>query len=367
MDEEKKPEQNNIDNKMKEAVSNELTSYINPDNSPSSINQQKKLSSEISKSLDDLGLKDNQPIQTPIQTQKIIRPIVRTYKSDAEETIKSGHISSINIAIAESNKMLKRSQEQQGVDPENKKIKINKTILITSSVLIIGGILAIGIPYFLVNRTNKTEVTNIKDISKPIITADVSEKINTNSLNLTRVSTTLKERVDQSFTKLGQIKNFYLTEGQDSTETTITSLNFLNLIKATVPAEIGRTLQEQYMFGMHNFDGNQRFLILKTDSYDTAYSGMLYWETDLWQDFKEIFNLQSRDIESTTTESFGIEVKKFQDIIFNNKDCRVVKNSEGEIIFLYSIVDKNTIVITTNTNTLKELINRINRAATITQ
>ena len=64
---------------------------------------------------------------------------------------------------------------------------------------------------------------------------------------------------------------------------------------------------------------------------------------------------------------YGIVVMLQPDIIFNNKDCRVVKNSLGEVIFLYSIVDKNTVVITTNVNTLKELINRINRAATITQ
>lgn len=363
MEEENKNEQNNIDSKVKEAVSDELTAYINSSEPNQTQNQQSNLSSEINTTLSTLGLAK----EKKIEPSKIIRPIVRTYKSDAEETIKSGHISSINIAIAESNKMLKRSQEQQGVDIEVKKIKINKAILITSLVLIIGGILAVGIPYFLVNRTNNTGDTEEKDISKPIITADISEKININSLNLNRVNTTLKERVDQSFTKLGQIKNIYLTEGQDSTETKINSLEFLNIIKATIPPEIGRTLQKQYMFGMHNFDGNQRFLILKTDSYDTTYSGMLSWETDLWQDFKEIFNLQARDTEATTTADFGIEVKRFQDIIFNNKDCRVVKNSLGEVIFLYSIVDKNTVVISTNVNTLKELINRINRAATITQ
>ena len=368
MEEEKGLEQNNIDNKVKEAINKELSAYMNPDNSNTEA-KQNSLSAEVTDSLKNLGLNKEKTTEAPKEISKVVRPIIRTYRSDAEETIKSGHISSINIAIAESNKMLKKSQEQQGIDPEIKKIKINKTLLITSILLIFGGALAIGIPYFIVNRENNKNVAPEENISKSIITADLTEKINIDDLNLDRVSTTLKERVDQSSTRLGQIKNIYLTEGQGESEAVITSTKFLNLIKANIPPEIERTLKPQYMFGLHNFGTNQRFLILKTGSFDVTYSGMLSWENDLWQDFKEVFALDSGEVENstTTTKDFGIEIKKFQDAIFSNKDCRVVKNTSGEIIFLYSIVDQNTVVITTNVNTLKELISRINKATTVVQ
>ena len=119
------------------------------------------------------------------------------------------------------------------------------------------------------------------------------------------------------------------------------------------------------MFGMHNYNGNQTFLILKVGSYDTSFSGMLKWETNLWQDFKELFNLKS-DM-PVSDNSYAIEVKKFQDATFDNKDCRIVKDSSGNIVFLYSIIDENTIVITTNTGTLREIISRINKARVVTQ
>ena len=90
---------------------------------------------------------------------------------------------------------------------------------------------------------------------------------------------------------------------------------------------------------------------------------MFKWEADLWQDFKELFNLKS-DI---TTENRALEVKRFQDATFNNKDSRVVKDSSGNIVFLYSIINGNTIVITTNTNTLNEIVKRINTSAIISQ
>lgn len=338
----------NSEVKIKEAINDELSNYMNP--------EKEKLTEN----------KDG-VIKNPLEKPKYTRPIIRTYRSDAEETIKSGHISSINIAIAESNRMLKGSQNTQQIDPEEKKIKINKTFVIISIILILGGALSIGIPYLLVNIKDGQEKVVEKDISKSIITPDLIEKININDLNLNRVATTLKERVDQSSTKLGQIKNIYLTDGKDTSEEIITSTKFLSLIKASIPDEIQRTIKSQYMFGMHNFDGNQRFLILKTGSYDVTFAGMLSWENDLWQDFKEIFSLKSDDnIDSSEENSIGIEIKKFQDAIFNNKDCRVVRNQAGEIIFLYSVIDKNTVIITTNVNTLREIINRINKTS-ITQ
>ena len=44
-------------------------------------------------------------------------------------------------------------------------------------------------------------------------------------------------------------------------------------------------------------------------------------------DFKELFNLAG-DI-TTSSSSLAIEIKKFQDATFNNKDCRIVKDSSG--------------------------------------
>jgi hypothetical protein len=347
MEEEKKIEQNNTDqSEVREAIDKELSSYINQESTNNTTN-------------------NLQNIPTPQIEQKpkmAARPIIRTYRSDAEETIKSGHISSINIAIAESNKILRNSQNKQEIESEKKKIRINRTFIIISLIFILGGILSVGIPYLLVNNKETTKNTNEKDISKSIITADLVEKININDLNLDRVATTLRERVDQSSTKLGQVKNIYLTDGKDITEQIITSTKFLTLIKANIPDEIERTIKPQYMFGMHNFDGNQRFLILKTGSYDLSFAGMLSWENDLWQDFKEIFSLKSDDNSEQTT-SLGIEIKKFQDAVFSNKDCRVVKNSSGEIVFMYSVIDKNTVVITTNVNTIREIITRINKVA----
>jgi hypothetical protein len=360
MDEEKKVEQINNDLKTKEAVANQLDSFINPTDATKKNN----INAVSYYAGSEIKTEPLVKITNIPEPQKQIRPIVRTYKSDVEETIQTSHISSINIALAESRKKLGQAGK---TELEEKKTKMNKNILIISIVLIFGGILTFLIPKLLIQIQYAPKPTPVETVSsKPIMTVDLQEKINIKDINLSRISTTLKERIQQSSTQLGQIKNYYLTEGVGTDEKLITSGNFLNLINANVPSEIQRTLKDSYMFGSHNYNGNQSFLILKIGSYDTAFSGMLNWETRLWQNFKELFNLQDSGI-ATDTNPFAIETKKFQDATFNNKDCRIVKDNNGNIIFLYSFIDDNTIVITTSVDTLKEIINRVSKARVITQ
>jgi len=366
MDEEAgKPKPNVVDSKLKEALNDELTSFMNPKIGKNTGGNTAQTTPIPTQSRPNFYNLENE-ISSRIQN----KPVVRTYKSDVEETIQAGHLSSVNIAMSQSRKMM------QGVTtpPQTKSsLKINLNVLILSIVLVVGGLSAIFVPYLLIQRQNTpAPIPETNTSPQNIMTVDLEEKINTKDINLKRVNSTLKERVQQSNTSLGQIKNIFLTEGEGSDETIITSEKFLSLIKANIPPEISRTLRPEYMFGLHNFNGNQEFLILKVGSYDVAFSGMLSWETDLWQNFKEIFDLQSRETISqtnatSTTNVLGIEMKRFQDATFFNRDSRVVRNNSGKIIFLYSIVNENTIIITTSIDTFKEIVARITRANIITQ
>jgi len=370
---------NNVNDKLRQAVSSELTSYTNPQPiGETNIKITEKTPPQVTALNTEPALSLKQDRTTKISA----RPIVRTYKSDMEETIQAGHLSSINIAVSENNKMMK--QMKQG-NQETKKAKINKNIVIISLILIAGGAAVVFVPYFLVQKQNTTTVMATSTaLAQAVMTTDIEEKINTKDINLNGIDITLKQRVDQSSTELGQVKDFVLTKGDGANESPITASEFLTLIKADVPPEIARNLLPQYMFGMHNFNGNQEFLILKVSSYDTTFSGMLSWETDLWQNFKNLFGLSDATLTGTTVpansstsspsapdstgqSSFGIEVKKFQDAEFDNKNARVVKDASGNIIFLYSIINPSTIVITTNPGTLREIVSRTNRVSTVTQ
>lgn len=359
-----------INKAAKEEIDNELANFLKPKSEQKPIANIETVGSALAKASEPMHLPIDDSLKK-LEMQQAAgltatkKPIIRTYKSDMQETIESGHLSSINIAVSQSNRMAK--DMQTGVE-EEKKFKINKNILIISIVLIIGGSIAVAVPYFLVHKDSEVVPVQNNLTGSALIAADIEEKINVQDLNLDRVTTTLEERVQQSNTKLGQIKDIYLTQGSSVNEKNITAQQFLTLIKAHVPDNITRTLKSDYMFGMHNFNGNQKFLILKVGDYASTFSGMLSWENNLWQDFKVLFALQNdstvndsaSSTDAGTINPFVIEIKKFQDATFSNKDVREVKDSSGNIIFLYSIVDDTTVVITTSTDTLKEIVARIN-------
>lgn len=360
MEEENKEQAKVFESKEKKIVEEQLDSFINTNKiKKTTIDASAYYSNQNNGQVPTLK---NEPV-TFTESKIINKPIVRTYKSDVEENVQMGHISSLNIALAE-NKKLRNSTLTSELD--GAKNNRNKIIIIFSILLVIGGTLTFFIPKLLVQVEYNNKPTTTETISsKPIMTVDTEENVNIDSINLLRVSTTLKERVDQSSTKLGEMKNIFLTEGTGVSEKLITSKKFLELIKAKVSPEIDRTLKDSYMFGVHNYNGNQHFVILKVGSFATTFGGMLHWEPNLWQDFKEIFNLSTSD--TGPTDSFIIEVKKFQDATYDNKDARVVKDEAGKVVFLYSIIDDSTIVITTSTDTLREIISRVSKARVITQ
>lgn len=367
--EEKKIDQDVVDSELKKALSDELSSYMNPHSAP--VVSEKKIV-PVESMPTDVKAQVQTPVPPvssgsfiPIDVKEKPKTIIRTYKGDVEETIQANHVSSINIALAENKKMMERIRS---AEVEKVTIKKNYTVLIVSLLLIVGGILAFAIPYFLVNKQYAKEEVSENISSDNFITVDSEEKINLDGVVLDRLSSILSERVDQSNIRLGSIKNIFLTEGTGTTEKVIGSQRFVSLMNFNLPKEMERTLKPEYMFGMHAFNGNQKFLILKVGSYENTFAGMLKWEIDLWSDFKSLFSLSSIGLPTSQTGSIpGIETPVFQDAVYANKDTRVIKDSSGGILFLYSIIDKNTVVFTTSSDTLKEIINRNIKSRTVAQ
>ena len=144
MDEDIDVRKKNVDEGLRDAVTNELTSFTNPQSAP---NPNAKSASALRVALEqkiDFGIqnalgsnvpKENgtakevmpgmtkpKPAEIPKNTANT-KPIIRTYKSDMEETIQAGHLSSLNMAVSENNKMMR--QIKQG-SLEEKRSSINK-------------------------------------------------------------------------------------------------------------------------------------------------------------------------------------------------------------------------------------------------
>ena len=66
------------------------------------------------------------------------------------------------------------------------------------------------------------------------------------------------------------------------------------------------------MIGVYSWNGNQPFIILKTDSYENAFAGMLSWEKNIAGDLSALFprNIPPPMEETTATTEQILSYKK---------------------------------------------------------
>ena len=77
-----------------------------------------------------------------------------------------------------------------------------------------------------------------------------------------------------------------------------------------------------------------------------------------------VFDVASRAIQSapaTTTVDALARRLSFRDVVSKNKDIRAVFDGTGRIIFLYSFLEKQSLLITTNEETLRALLPKVSR------
>jgi hypothetical protein len=151
-----------------------------------------------------------------------------------------------------------------------------------------------------------------------------------------------------------------LTQSISSTTQIVSASDFMRKINSKIPDILSRTLTNQWMIGTYGDEtGNFPFIILKTDFFQNAFAGMLNWESAMPDDFAILFNYNDKINELFTIHG------KFQDRTILNRDIREFINNFGELILLYSFIDKDTLVITTSETTLKGIIEKVEKQALI--
>lgn len=290
------------------------------------------------------------------------RSLVRTYKDDIASAIQANHLSSINIAIAENEKMHSQIADDMADKGSGTGVGSKSKLVITLSVIIvIIAVLAVAITYFVQNK-NSTPTTTSNPVTVSILSADYKDEFSTSSIIKGRFSSALSSRLNDLKVPAGSIYSPYVTIGASSTKRLATANEFVSLAEFNTPDILKRVLVTDFMVGMYAFDQNQPFVIFKTNSFENTYAGMLEWELNLEKDFTKLFRLNGgNEIGGTIAILSASSTHKFQDGVVSNQDVRLLRDSSGKIMFIYNILNKDTIIITTGDQALKELILRINK------
>ncbi|OHA27298.1 MAG: hypothetical protein A3C06_02100 [Candidatus Taylorbacteria bacterium RIFCSPHIGHO2_02_FULL_46_13] len=291
---------------------------------------------------------------------------LRTFESDVAEILKTQNTSAAQIVIAEQAKP--KEEHIQTVIPQEppRYPGLKNMLLLTTGILLISGALVfVAYLFFKPSAPPETPVTST---GQAIISIDTQKVIDITNLTPKQVVEAIKKERDGASVRLNAIEVIILTEKDGAGNIrALDTKTFLEKITPSIPAMLIRTLDPSYVFGLVGFDGNQPFIILHTNSYERAYDGMLSGEADLYREAGSIFVTGGGLLPGLSTSSsvyFGTDPNKqlFHDMVIKNIDTRVVKNTQGDIIFLYSFPNESTIVITSNAKTFNQIIDKLKRA-----
>lgn len=281
--------------------------------------------------------------QTPPQPPAVSTlKTFRSYASDMAEAVRKQQGSVMKIAMAEQEK---KKREVDNVRPTSK-----KNILFSLGALAVAA-LAVGAIYFGFFASKRPATiapsTTVRDES--FIAYDTSVAIDVTNKE------TLQSSVASALAaphELGSITLFAPKVAVPPEEGM--PLYIANLITLDFTAALRRSLTNDFAFGIHTWEGNEPFMIFTSDSFDTAFVGLIDAERTLYSDIAELFDLPATDADGSAFAD-----KAFVDDVIMNHDIRAIKNSLGENIFFYAITNDGHIIFARSDATFVEIMNRI--------
>lgn len=310
------------------------------------------------------GNKDQQPSNTDNGELKHIH----TFQSDVEEVMKRQQISKATIAIAQSERRAAQKKEEARAPapepqapskvfhivrdlPVSSRWNVASLALIAITLLFLVGT-GVGLYFFLSGSETAGPPKEVTQAPKSAAVTLEGKEGRTGIIKM------IQRRLDTLSVPQNELHTIPVTLAAMP----ITTAELFGKLETASPGPLVRALGASPTLGVHGFRGGQPFFLWSVSSYDHAFAGMLAWEPDLLSDIGPLFGISPRAIiakqlSSTTADVLGM-ARTFKDLIVRNKDVRAVFGPKGSIIFLYAFIDKETLVLTTNEETLKFLIGR---------
>lgn len=323
------------------------------------------------------------------QEQPLVKPL-QTYQGDIESLVGEKQVSVVSIAAAEAERRGTQplTPEQEAAASEARSGWLRQAAIIGAGVVLVGSAIGVGAYIFI----RMQPVPLAEQMPAPFAAVDETRTIVMQSgitrAELMQTLVQVKSDFNLSLGLVGRLLVAKPGPADDGTMTEVGAPEFLQTLAPSIPAELVRTLEPRMLLGIHSFDENQAFVILKADSYDVAYRGMLAWEASMRGDLSPLFTrtpavrprttpapvaTSTASTTASTTPALPEPVQpaaffagNFIDQIVENHDARVILNQDGDALLLWTFLDRSTIVITTNAQTLRELISRISQASILT-
>jgi len=290
------------------------------------INEQEKYLNHLKKT--------NENISDITSKEDVDIPIYHTLKTDSRHTVKKESMSMTDIAL----KQQKKDRESSRIESKNKN---NKIIIAITIILLLAGAGSIYGAWVFTQNTSSISL----EPTRSIISAEADIEINLTNKNKTEIIKTIQE-TKEGPAVADSISNIYFTTEEEELGKRLATLDEVWLkTELNLPVDLTHFLTERHTFGVHHSSSANPFIILSTSSFVNTLDAMLRFEYQIVNQLLSLFG------------PFDTSNRDFKDRIIQNLDTRVIENQTGEVEVLYTFLNSNTLLITTNTTTLNKIVN----------
>lgn len=220
---------------------------------------------------------------------------------------------------------------------------IPRSLIIATIVIVGGGLGVLTAILVMQNKEDAQTEVSTAPLSTPTFLTTNEQTAFTIGKNRREVYTALRGLGENSSITLEQFYPTVITHGQT---VPASSEEIMRVLAWNAPGTFTRGLGKYMMFGVVNGTIDAPFIIVQSTNFDVAFAGMLSWERNMSDDLAPLFGESLPNV-------------GFTDALTSNRSIRILKEADGKERIVYGFVNKNLIVITTSTEALAKIIERI--------
>lgn len=287
----------------------------------------------------------------PPPAQEVSAAPVRTYRHDALSDIRDQDLSKTRIAAAERERSDRTGIPVHETTPPRKPFPL---LWVATSALSVIVLIGLSVTFYVTRNTSPTATP----VDTAVLTAS---RIQPFTLPPDRVAFLQEVSRIQQETTLSEDEILALRADVTSADGSrpARAEEVLRVLDPRAPSAFIRSQTTAPFFGLYGASRTP-FVIFTTSNFDTAYAGMLAWESYMSVDMTPFLGSPVR--RSYDAGSLTIDQTReayFVDTIIQNTDVRILYNENGEARILYAFPNPTTVIITTTPEALTALMQEL--------
>ncbi|MBX4198852.1 hypothetical protein KW800_01060 [Candidatus Parcubacteria bacterium] len=291
----------------------------------------------------------NQLTPTPPQQPEEISHLkqIRTFEGDVAETIKRQSESVVSMAEAEQ----ARRDAIRVLGPQDVEARQgSKALIYLGLTLLLLALGATGIWYAYKTYTEKSALPTVETPANQFISTE--SLVNVDASTLSRQTLLVAINAERAKSRgASAIEQVELRRGALPASELLTTEDFLTRLGSHAPAPLVRAFGPLFMLGLLG-DPSHTFLLVNLASFESAFPGMLNWESRLSEDLLPLFASEGVAANVPTNTEWS-------DVTLSNRDARILKDPTGHTVLLYAFYENKMLIMTDNEDTFRTIVNRL--------